>query len=534
MKKITFLMAIIVFFVSCKKENKDDLPPPQAPVVPITLVRSPGNPDQSITAPQSGILFQEHRLRVTMDSFRISSIQPAFSLESGSFTSGILDSLFMTVVDSATNTLPFNGASIVKTPVTATTTLSFNPHLFLSKGTYLVRVYSSIRSATPRIIKSQLSITYWQGLATSPVTLTSAGATTTVVVNNVSTAVATTTPPSLKVSGNQKVETLHFTVRSSGSSATLSTVKVQVADAVPVQSVEVLDGSTVIGNAPFSGTQALVPVSASLHEGVTKTFSVRLQLKPVSLGQSGKNVKTSISVDYQTDNGDFRSNDTLRTGNDVLVYKAIPSITLEPVSRVITNGTRMNFFIVRVAAPIQGDVAIAQLGFPIGFADLGTDSVQILGQPMLFVDNVNMTASTRFLNQVGDSISSTGSFPETTTKILFNEKTSAGEYIVPAGAVRRFIVSFIPRGFNPAEFDAVSGTLGGDTPTTYTNLNLGTGGWDLKLFSSSGQHAGALRVSLLWSDRNAVNHSASPIFSSADWYNGDGVYTPSPATVFQR
>ncbi len=515
MKRILFLVLVAGSFASCKKDKHDT--PSTTVITPGTLVKDGSVADQMAESPVTNLRVATYKYAGgTNDTMLYVSLHVGTTIPVSQ-----MNSVRVVIKRTPTDSIVLTGTNVLQEGTWQTAVLFRKNEIATITVDLSFPVQLVNKEFTPRLALRSLTATPAYVL----------GQKTTFAVTKVTTNVHAGTPEGNKVSGNQQVETLIVDVTAVGGVATLATFFVKVQDPTVVQSVEILDNGTPIGTGSFTGNTAGVPVISVVPANTPKTYSVRLNLKPVLLNQSGTNVKTSVWVQYQTASGAIRTNDTLRTGNDFFVYKAVPKITREVVNRILTNRTRMTVVSFFVTAPSQGDIAIRQFGGPLSLKDLSVDSVLQLTQPIFTIDNVNMNAAARIMKENGDTVSV---FPETATHFYVAANNAPGEYVVLAGTTRKFSFSLVPEGFNTAEFDAFIADIGADGSTMFEYLNLGTIGQHIKMYTSGGQDAAAIPFDIVWHDRNVTNYNTSPIFSSKGWNNGNKVIASQPPQVFSR
>ena len=343
---------------------------------------------------------------------------------------------------------------------------------------------------------------------------------------NVSTKLSLQTPASMLVSGDQDVVTTIFTVSATGQPV-ISAVKVTIPNWQVVSSVDILNGAASIGTAPVAGSVTTVPVTVPMNSD-SKDLKVSLNLRPVASGQSASNIRTSVSIQYKLPNGTVRSNDTLRNGNDIWVYKSVPTFTFNPLSGSIVNNVPLKVISITITAPSQGDVGFKQFGFPVVLADNGTNDTLELGTPRFELDGVSI--STRSCeNASGDTISKLGENDQHLFVTFTNEIT------IPAGTSKKIELWLTPKNFDQSEGDGFGIGFAGDAEqTAYQYVNKGTSGFHAKLAGTQSATNSAKVYNCLWSDKAHPSHTGLYGLSSPDWYNGWKLFPAMPTQVWSR
>ncbi len=501
--------------ISCKKDTHDD----HTPAVPTygTVAKDATVPDQTWAG--TGV-----NIRVAVFTYTTGDnpapVQVTTVIE-GTAPRNAMHTLRVVIPRSAGDSL---------TLINPAVTTGFFPDMIQFEANRTYKVYVFITS--PTVVTGTLTVKLGIGKSggTNTVVL---GQATTFVVANVTTGLNTATPATDLVSGNQDVETNRFDVTATGIESQLHKVFVKVADPTIVESAKIYEGTTLLGQATFSGNSATVSVQSVLPKDVTKTFAVVLNLKPVGNNQSGTNIKTSVSIQTRNANGDVKNNDTLRTGNDIYVFKAVPTVVVDQLTGTMTNGVRRDVFSVSITVPSQGSVALKQIGLPLVFADNGSNDTLLLTQVQTAFAGLDVTSMMRISKSNGDT---TSIFTEAESLMYITATASPGELIVPAGTTRKLVISLIRQGFDPSEGDGFSIKLGEDvTQSSYRFLNAGTAGFHAKLYSSATPaNAGATPFHFIWSDMSSSNHSGSPGLGGGDWTQGFLLYQSQPAQVWLR
>ncbi len=523
MKKNLILIAIFAIgFIACNKDKIQSNQP--LPVIQGTLLKDNSMPDQTVESPVMNL--------------RVFAYQ---------FIGGDRDTILRVYLNVG-STIPVNqitnarivikrsiNDSIILTSATIAQSGSWSDTIRFRRKevTSIVGYLTFSGSIVGKVFTPQLTLknTDYPGPDIPYVT----GQTTTFMVGQVTTSVSATTPAIARVAGDQKIETLQFNATAIATASDVTNAIVSVPNANIVSSAEVFDGTTSLGTATFVGNSANIALLSPIVANGTKTYSVKLQLKPINVGSglSGTSIKTSVSVRYRTVAGVLKSNDTLRIGNDITVYRAVPTFLLERLTGTMVNGVRRDVWSLLITAPVQGDIAIKQLGLPLVLADNGSNDTLKLNAPMLSFGGIDVTSMTRISKPNGDTISSIG---EDIPFIYLTPTASPGEYVIPAGTSKRLVLSVIREGFDPGELDGFSIGLAGDASgTTYRYLNAGSSGFHSKLYlNAAPPNSAAQPFNIIWSDKSSAGHTPAPGLSSNDWFNGYLLYEAQAPQVWTR
>jgi hypothetical protein len=341
--------------------------------------------------------------------------------------------------------------------------------------------------------------------------------------SSIETTVNTGTPVTQNAVGGQEVEVLRYDLRSIGGNNTVTEQGFRFDNVLTptIIQAKVYGGSSLVGSATISGQTAVVSINAVIPENAVTTYSLRLPVGAVSSDFSRTNIKATLDyVKYTSASGEVKTNQMDRAGNDIFVFKSIPTVAHQPLSGVIIDSTEADGYKVAISAPSSGAVALKTISFPIIFADNGTnDTLRLL--PKLMVNGTGVNAQGVWTRQNGDTTSVIG---EGDTQMTFTFTTGIGEVTIPAGSSITITLRLFRLGFkHPFDGDGFSVGFAVDQTSidpTYKFLNKGSSGWNAKLFSSSVQSGGAVVANFVWSDKSTISHSALFGLSSNDWSSG--------------
>jgi hypothetical protein len=357
-----------------------------------------------------------------------------------------------------------------------------------------------------------------------------------------------TTPVEGIIAGNQSVTAAKFHVTASNDSYTITEAKVDVAstgDSV-IQSATLTDGTNSY-TATFNGTTFYftgmnIPVAAN----TTKVLTANLLLStPVTDGTTittAKDVKLTMSyikaLNSQGVVKDSTSGISLTSaaGNDLYVYKTIPTFTVGTVTAQSTNlssGSTATLYNFTVGADSKGPVSLKQLTFATTITSARSGH-PYLSQFKFFRGSTDITNAVHISN----GTTGTGDLESATSIAVGNSSvvvTFDTEEVVGAGSTNTYTLKALPSGF------AYSSTYGGDSVSTRINSDAPFSGktylkastsatTDVQQLQTSGGSAASFNV--IWSDNSAtgtdahssvVGHSyasTGTVNSSSDWFSG--------------
>lgn len=520
MKKILIGFFSLSVFAACKKDAPTPIPPIDDPI-PGTLSRSAALQNQTIETPASSVLVGQF---VYHGGSADTVLQVHLRVASAGIPFSKMNNLRVVIRYEA-------GDSALLTSSTVLPEGNWADLVFFPKNKRVdISVYLSfpVEIAGGSIVPAlALRDYYYSGPHMAYV----AGQETVFSTTKLTTKLSAATPPTARLSG-ETVETLAIEALSNAP-ATITTVGVKILEPAAVQRAEVYEGATLLGMADVSGVTTEVPISVPVEAGVLRTFTVKLRLQQITGALSGTNVRTAAFVGYTSTSGIVRTNDTLRTGSDIIVHKAVPQIAVQQIAGQLVNGAPTEVFRIALTAPQWGSVALKQLALPLVWADNQSNDTLRLKAPLVSFGGSDVTALCRISKNGGDTVSV---FTEGMTVIYLTATQSPGELVIPAGETKYLTLTVTPEGFDAAEADGFSLALASDAvSTSYRYLNAGSGGFTAKLFSSSAPPSNAAQLfNCIWSDLSAQSHSAVPGISSADWWNGYLLYSDQPTQIFVR
>jgi len=389
-----------------------------------------------------------------------------------------------------------------------------------------------------------------------------------------------TTPQNQSVSGNQEVVAGRFKITATNDSYTITEMRFKAQDTTPtvdgaiISSVNLKDGSTVIGSGPFDSTNNVfyltglneaIPANTNKVLTLDYVLATPYQTQPTSAVTTTTGLNPIATLSYiKTINsngvmhdagavpgGSLLSSNSAVTiaasttgssaGNYVYVYKTIPTFTVGSVSgqgTLLTAGSTVNLYNFTVSADAKGPVSLRQLNFTVNVND-NTSTNSVTAQ----LKNFKFFRGSTDLTQTGEVAIKSGSTDLTATNTL----TGAGntvtvifynpEEVIPAGSSYTYTLKATAQNFaalGSSGNDSVSTVLSGDTaPGGGVSAGVNATGYYL---GSSGHSASAVQVlntsdnqtsssggtaNVIWSDNSAQVHDYSDsATTSGDWFNG--------------
>ena len=377
-----------------------------------------------------------------------------------------------------------------------------------------------------------------------------AGQTMTFGAGTFTTALDGSTPTNKIAAADQEAEALKVRFTAQNETYTIKELRVSVSSttvASAVSSIRVYDGTTLLGTSTigtYSTTAALISgLSTDVSANSYKTLTFKLVLNDVGTGagSSQVNVEPTLANTLYQDTQGTQSNETnSRNGNEVYVYKSIPTISLVDLSNSgVSNGSTTDLYKFTIAANSNGSVAIKQLRLALTWADGATGDTLTVGTLRFYKDGTEISSSVVMQDEDGNNAESGGTALGESDDSLYI--TWATEEVIDAGTSVTYLVRGIPSGFHStgtaagdvAGSDTFSLYLIGDTAHNGTAICLNTGTATTtitKLLAesssdcSSSASGSATVYNLIWSDLSQTSHqNAMADYSGSadrgDWAN---------------
>lgn len=288
-------------------------------------------------------------------------------------------------------------------------------------------------------------------------------------------------------------------------------------------------------------------VFKGIDEGLTSAVSPLFRLGNNTAADDSLFVEArGVSSGTSLDDSQFNSTSALYlSGNQMVAYKAYPTITYQNPGSTLVNGAENNIYSFKVAAN-GGTVALKQLQFNLDIVDNeGTYDAPTLSSFKLYrtignsteniTDNVFISKSTGVSITAGGSSMATG-----TSQSFYITWITTGEEQIPNGSEYLYTIKATSANFNTdADNDYIRVRMGN---TDTSELSQANATYYLVPWGASTNHVNLLTlcgsagtnvvatstpISMIWSDRNAASHSAvtgtyggGTASSSGDWFNG--------------
>lgn len=519
-----------------------------------TLTKSGSYGNQTTNIPQTGYILGSWNISAgSAEDLNINTVSLDFTAVSGStFTYADLTNVYVKVGSVSSSTYSSVAAS--------SNTFSLPSGVTVPKGTSVsVMVYGNILSGgitATDSIKATATISGTSAVSGTSVT-TSAVDGQTIAYNTGSFAIALdgASPVNRAVSGNQEVTAAVYKFTATNDTYTIKEVDVSVPSqtaASAIVSASIYDGTTLLGSLSVNGSDAdsgsnnmfsFTGLSLPVNNNTTKTLTVKFMLNNIGngYGSSQQNVKAQIDrVRYQDSAGSVTNHTTDYDANELYVYKAVPTITIQSVDTTtkLVNGSQRDLYKFNVTAPSSSvspnGVTLKQVRLALTWND-GTGAADALEieQVKVLVDGSDITGSdVTIQDQSGNTAESTSGVTEADTYLVISWDAGK-ELAIGAGQTRTVTVRGIPQGFNVTDgattpIDSVGFQLQTDSSHNSTKLYLnGISGaatvWGLH--TSAAATGSGTAYNLIWSDTSAAPHAtAENASSSGDWANGYKIF----------
>lgn len=342
------------------------------------------------------------------------------------------------------------------------------------------------------------------------------------------------------VAGNQEVEAAKYKFTATNETYTIKEVQVKVTSAAiasVVNSVQLYDGATPVGpSATFvqaSNTAALVTgLAVVVPENGSKTLTAKLMLNTIGTGAGTSQSNAALSLDstkYSDSNGVETTDATDANGNQLYVYKSIPTVSSVDLTNTTTlvNGQAQDLYKFTVAASPQGNATLKQFILTTTWSDGGTADTLEVESWKLFEDGVDITDKVTIQDEDGNTVESTSGMLEGDEDLTVSWDTTK-ESVIAAGTSKTYTLRGTPQAFRvtgaDTQGDTVSFYLATDATHNSTKVYLNgtataTTLWGLHT-AAAATGSGTL-YEFIWSDNSAAPHAeAENASSSSDWANG--------------
>jgi len=459
-----------------------------------------------------------------------------------------------------------DGQQVSTTKSTVSSPFSYSANVMIPKGTtkYL-ELYADILSsatdgdATPDTAYATLTASGTTTPSGASVTPSAApGQTITASTGSFSTGLDGTSPVNRAVSGNQTVTAAAYKFTATNETYSIKEVQVKVSSAAVasvISAVQLYDGATPVGMAtPFNGATATISLSQNpvpVAANSVKVLTAKLMLNNIGQGAGTSQSNAALTLDYVKyfdSQGVETTDNTDRAGNELYVYKAVPTFTQGSVDTATTvvNGSQRDLFKFSVTAPSStisaNGITLKNIRLPITWNDAGTggDALEVESVKLL-VDGSDVTTSDVTLqDDSGNSVESTSGLTEADAYLVISWDAGK-ELSVGAGQTREIKVRGTFQGFNALDADSdptdsVGFNLLADTAHNGTKVYLnGTGAGTIwGLHTSAAATGSGTAYAVIWSDVSANPHAtAENASSSDDWANSYKLFDDMDVRQFE-
>jgi hypothetical protein len=394
----------------------------------MTLAKTGSYGNQNVVVPQS----QAFKLASfvltgnTSEDINLNNISVDFAAASGtSFTAADLTDVFVKY-GTVTGT--------VKATVNATDN-SWSVSQVLAKNAFLTievwgKIGSGITTATLDSITSTMTVSGTTALSSQSASSNTTGQVISSAAGRLTTAIDASTASSKIVSGNQTIDVASFKFNAVNDAHTITEIvaTTTATGATAIVSVILKDGATTIATVPFVGTTVTFSgLSIAVPANTSKVLTVALQIDGIGsgMGQTGANAQVSMTT-YKANTSQGtpvtqadESGFAIRSGNTILVYKSIPTITNVTLpSTVLAAGTNtLGKF--TVAADAAGAISWNKILFTFSkSSDLVLSNVKIFDEA-----GAQVLGTATLTGEGSGSTTGTVSFVPTTEQGVSGSKT---------------------------------------------------------------------------------------------------------------
>lgn len=228
------------------------------------------------------------------------------------------------------------GSVVISSTAIATSTFSSN-YTLPKNTTVSVEVYGDINTPGSAygsdVITLDLVVSGTSVSSSSSINASARGQAISVGTATITASQDPSTPVAAITAGNQTKTAAAFKWTTTNDQFTISEVVVSVASNTTVQNIVLKDGGTILATQPGQASTTFSNLSIVIPANSTKILTVDLQLASVGTGAgtSGENVKVNVysykSAPSSTGAISTTTHGTGVTGNNLYVYKAIPTVT---------------------------------------------------------------------------------------------------------------------------------------------------------------------------------------------------------------
>jgi hypothetical protein len=370
----------------------------------------------------------------------------------------------------------------------STSTYSGN-YTLVKNSTVAVEVWATINapssSYSSDTFKARLALSGTTANSSASVSANAEGQTITVGSATITAAQDPSTPVAAITAGNSTKTAAAFKWTTTNDSFTISEVVVSIASNTTVSNVILKDGSTTLGTQPGMASTTFSNLNIPVSANSTKILTVELQLASVGTGAgtSGENVKVNLysykSAPASTGAISTTTHGTSVTGNNLFVYKTIPTITNVALPSSTLSAGSNTIYKFSLSSGGAGTIGWAKFLFSIT-----TSTGVTVTSPQLWDADTNTQVT-------GNSSTS-----QTSNGIAFEFQPTAEQQV---SGTKTYVVKATV---------AITGT---GAKTVSTNLAQPSG------FASpaAATSATATTATFVWSDLSAQSHS----LTSSDWNN---------------
>ena len=518
-----------------------------------TLSKNTSYANQTINIPQTMYKLGDWNITAgTAEDLNVNTVALDFTAVSGStFTAADLTNVYVKVGNNMSNTYA---------TVSATSNTFSVPSTMVAKGTSVaVQVYANILSGgitATDSVKATATVSGNSAVSGTSVT-TSAVDGQTIAYNTGSFSISLdgSSPVNRAVSGNQVVVAGAYKFQATNDTFTVKELDISVSSATvasAVSMVSLYDGANLVASLPFSGNDAdsgtnnmasFTGLSWAVPANTTKVLTVDFTLNNIGTGAGTSQQNAAVQIDrvkYMDSAGSITTPTTDINGNELYVYKAIPTVAQQTVDTTtkIVNGSQRDLYKFTITAPSAtvspNGITVKQFRLKTTWNDGGAagDALKVDSFKVL-VDGSDVTTSdVTIQDQSGNSIESTGAFTEADSYAVVS--WSAGkELSIGAGQTRTITVRGTPQGFNVTDAtanptDSVGFNLLADTAHNSTKVYLNgtaTAATLWGLHTAAAATGSGTIYEFIWSDVSANPHAtAENASSSGDWANSYKIF----------
>lgn len=401
-----------------------------------TLVATPSYGNQNTVLPQTAFKIGSWTLTAgTAEDLNINSLSFAIAAVSGAnFTVGDMSDMYVTY--------QIGSGSAVTTSVTSTPTTPavFSTSFTLPKAqTVTINLYASLNdNADPSAIiatnsvRATLTVSATGSQSGSAASISGTGVGQTIIASTASLTISksASTPVSSLVVGGNTVKTVTYKFETANDSYTISQLVFSLAGTngtTAVQTVNLKDGSTIIGTAPSASSVTFnlaTPITIAANTSKTLDVEVVLGTIGVGAGSTGADVVTDLTnalVRPASTGTAGYTGDTAASGNDIYVYKAVPTITLStlPSGNLVSGTNTISKF---TLGTDTGTVAWKRIVFTVAKSDASGSDLGAITAATLWNGSTQVTGTA----VIASALASNGSQSGTIVFIPTNEEQVSG------------------------------------------------------------------------------------------------------------